>query len=813
MSHSFTTPMMKQYMRIKEQYQDCLMFFRMGDFYELFLEDAHIGAKILDITLTSRAKGRDGRVPMAGVPYHSVDTYLSKLVKAGHKVAICDQLSPPDKNGIVERDVIRVVTPGTVLDEKSLEQKENNYIISLTCDTKHIGISCADISTGQFHTAQFPSCNPEQIIIDELSRLTPSECILNETQYNDPWFLKILKSQRNLNIFLFPNWDMYAQDAHNFLKKHFGITSLMSFGIKDKPHALTSSAALLGYLKETQKDNIHHITHIRTYDPSDHMNLDRSTMVNLELFSTLRDHERKGSLISVLDKTETAMGGRLLRTWIRKPLTNKSDIQQRLDAVEELLSKTIQRNDIQQKLHHMTDIERALSRLSVGVGNARDLVQMKHTLRLISDIKTHISSFSSPLLKHLHSHISDEIQQVIDYIETTITDEPPLELKQGNLIKPGVDPELDRLKNKITKGKNWLGDMEKQERKRTGISSLKVGFNNVFGYYIEVSKANTHLVPHDYMRKQTLVNGERYITPELKEQEDVILSARDTSYDIEYRIFCSTLEKVLAYTPYIQNAAEAIATLDCLFSFALLAEEHQYTKPEINAFSREKGIDIEYGRHPVVEQMSEDSQFVPNNTTLDQKKNQLLIITGPNMAGKSVYIRQVALIVLMAQIGCYVPAQKACISLVDRIFVRSGASDMITSGLSTFMVEMVETAHILRHATEKSLIIMDEIGRGTSTYDGISIAWAIAEYLVKQIKAKTLFATHYHELQNLEQKASNHISNYHMGVQNEKGNPVFLYTLLPGGSSHSHGVAVAQLAGVPAAVITRAKEILDEMEE
>jgi DNA mismatch repair protein MutS len=810
--HMFSTPMMKQYMEIKEQYKDCLLFFRMGDFYELFLEDAKIGSDILDITLTSRAKGRDGRVPMAGVPYHSVDSYLHRLVKAGHKVAICEQLTPPDKSGIVERDVIRIVTPGTVLDEKNLSQKENNYIITFTFDTKNLGLAFADISTGQFHTAQIAYSNLQNTIHDELSRLNPIECILDESAYNDPWLLKILKFNRDMNIFPFKDWPTYAQNASNFLKKHFGVQSLISFGINDKIHALQSSAALLGYLKETQKDKIQHLTHIRSYAPDEFMNLDRSTITNLEIFSTLRDSEKKGSLTHWLDKTTTAMGGRLLRNWIKKPLTNKAQIEHRLDSVEEILNDLIKKENLYEKMKNITDIERILSRLSAGIGNARDLINLKDTLKRINLVKDDIASYKTELIKDLHTNISNELYQIIETIEKAIVDEPPLELKQGGLIKEGVDLELDRLKSKISGGKNWILDLEKEEKKRTGISSLKVGFNQVFGFYIEISKANSHLVPKNYFRKQTLVNAERYITPELKEKEEVILFTQEKTHDMEYNIFCQVLKKILDFTVVIQNAAEAIATFDCLLCFATLAAKYDYVKPKLHNFSDKETILIKKGRHPVVEQLLGDKQFVPNSTDIGGDHKQLFVITGPNMAGKSVYIRQVAIIILMAQLGCYVPAEKVELSVVDRIFVRSGAADMITSGLSTFMVEMVETAQILNHATEKSLVIMDEIGRGTSTYDGISIAWAVAEYLTEKIRAKTLFATHYHELQKLEKKNSTLIKNYHMGIKEENGQPVFLHQLIEGASSHSYGVAVAKLAGMPKKVIDKAYKILNKME-
>lgn len=821
----FQTPMMRQYADIKKQYQDCLLFFRMGDFYELFLEDAKVGAKELDIALTSRAKGKDGRIPMAGVPYHAVDAYVSKLVKAGHKVAICEQTSPPDSSGIVDREVIRVVTPGTVLDEKYLDQKENNYIMSLVLDKKNLGIAFADISTGHFHTLHNSTTQLEHTLIDELTRLQPVECILNEDLYNNPDILKLLRTQRALNIYCFRDWPIYAQNAANVLKKHFGVETLEGFGLgKKEPHALQAASALLGYLKDTQKDKVHHFTHISVYSSQDYMLLDRSTMVNLELFATMREHERKGSLVQVLDHTQTAMGGRLLRDWVRKPLTSAQEITKRHDAVAVCVENRAWRESFRSLLRETSDIERLLARLSVGVGNARDLIHLKTTIQIILQVQKLLQTGKeTELFLQVKDEISPRMQELVEYIDEYIADEPPIELKKGGLIKKGADAELDTLRESVQFGQSWLLELEQKERATTGIASLKVGYNQVFGFYIEVSKANTHLIPPQYIRKQTLVNGERYITPELKEKEEEILSAQDTAHDKEYKLYQEVVSRVLTYTPEIQHTAHAVALVDCIAGFADLAEQNTYTRATLSDTGT---IHIQNGRHPVVETLLEDRPFVPNSLTLDHIENQLMMITGPNMAGKSVLIRQVALITLLNQIGSFVPAEYAELSLVDRIFVRSGASDVITSGLSTFMVEMVETAHILNHATKQSLIIMDEIGRGTSTYDGISIAWAVAEHLSHRIQAKTLFATHYHELQALEHHVSRSygegsfdfspnvpkIKNYHMAIEQDEGRPIFLHTLTRGGSSHSHGVAVAQLAGVPVEVITRAQQMLHTME-
>lgn len=809
--HEFTTPMMKQYMDIKKQYQDCLLFFRMGDFYELFLEDALTGAKVLNITLTSRPKGKDGRIPMAGVPFHAVDSYLAKLVKAGYKVAICEQITLPNKYGIIDREVIRVVTPGTMLDEKALEKKENNYIISLLVEKKKVSIAAADISTGFFSVFEIEFENLNQILQDEMSRLKPVECILPQALYDNPEILGILKTNPYINIYCFHEWLTFATDAKEFLKKHFGIKTLATFGLEKKKLAQETAAALLGYLKHTQKSTVSHIKKIIPYVHDEYMQLDRSTMINLELFSTIREHDTRGTLISILDHTITAMGGRLLKSWISKPLISKPEIHERHVAVDEYVSDAQKRVMLQEELKRIPDIERITSRLSVGMGNARDLINLKHALETILNIKRLALGSKSKLMVQVARKISPQTHEIITLIQKNIKDEPPIELREGGLIKEGVSKELDMLRATAGKSKDWVLKLEAEERKKSGIGSLKVRFNKVFGFYIEISKANLHLVPKNYMRKQTLVNGERYITPELKHHEEIILSAEEKIKTLEYSLFQEILEKILTHIQILQEAARGVAIVDCILNFSSLAEKENYCKPEMVVTG---AIVIKSGRHPVVEKLLEHAQFVANDVFFDSEKERMMLITGPNMAGKSVYIRQVALIVLMAQIGCFVPAQEASISIVDRIFVRSGASDAIVSGLSTFMVEMVETAHILHNATDNSLIIMDEIGRGTSTYDGISIAWAIAEYLVTYFKTppKTLFATHYHELQVLEKDFPEDIKNFHLMIQEHEGKPTFLYVVNSGAASHSFGVAVAELAGIPDAVIVRARKMLHELE-
>lgn len=807
---TFTTPMMKQYMDIKSQYPDCLLLYRMGDFYELFLDDALIGAQILNITLTSRHKGKDGKIPMAGVPYHAIDNYLTKLVQAGYKVAICEQLSPPNKYGLVERDVVRTVTPGTMLNEHALNQKDNNYIISLTMENNEVAITIADLSTGYFAATQIPFKNLHQIFTNEFSYLRARECILPEHIYNNPEILKVLRLENKLNIYCFPEWSLYADSAHEILKKHFGVSTLEGFQMNRHPLTLQSSAALLGYFQQTQKSKLTHIKKIVSLATDNHLAMDRSTIINLELFSTIREHDTTGSLYEIIDHTSTAMGGRLLRQWLMKPLIDKAAITQRLDCVEYFLQNTQIKDVIQNKLTQIRDIERISSKLSVSLGNARDLINLKNSLSLILEVKQLLTNHEIALIKTSYQHISPQIKLVIELIEKSIAEEPPVVLKEGGLMQLGIHPELDQLRSIVANNKQWLLQLEQQERQRTGIASLKIRFNQVFGFYIEISKANLHLIPSNYFRKQTLVNSERFITPELTEHEEIILSAEEKINALEYELFNNVLNEVLQHVDSLQQAAEAIATIDCLINFAYLAEKQQYIRPIMTETGE---IKITEGRHPVVETLLDDRKFVPNDTYLDNNTQQLLLITGPNMAGKSVLIRQVALIVLMAQIGSFIPASKAEISIVDKIFVRSGASDVITSGLSTFMVEMVETAYILHNTTQNSLIIMDEIGRGTSTYDGISIAWAVAEYLVTStMQPKTLFATHYHELQALQDKHPNQIKNYQMAIEEENGQPIFLHTLIPGGASHSFGIAVAKLAGIPQSVITKAFEVLGNLE-
>ncbi len=787
MDREFSTPMMIQYMEVRRQYPDCVLFFRLGDFYELFLDDALLGAKILNITLTARPRGKDGDVPMAGVPYHAAEHYLAKFVKAGYKVAICEQITEPDKKGIVERAVIRIVTPGTVLNENSLNQKENNHIVSISMANEKnsvvLGIAFADISTGAFFTTEIVAKNSqefEQLLLTELLRFQPSECILPNELYSNAKLLGLLKKVANMNIFQFEDWDQFGSDAKKYLKTHFAIQSLRGFGIETKPQAIVVSAALLGYLNHTQQQSISHIKKIAAYKPHDFVILDRSTIVNLELFETIREGEKNGSLLNVIDHTVSAGGGRLLKKWLLHPLKSKTEIEKRLNFVYELLFNRNLRTSIISILSQMYDVERIIAKLSVGLANPGDVVNLKISLQKVLEVVAEIEKLKNNLVKELVAQVTSEISEVISLIEKRILDAPKIDLRGGGIIREGLDFHLDELRKISGGGKSWVKEFEQKERDRTGIASLKVKYNKVFGYYIEVSNSNLQSVPQDYYRKQTLVNLE-------------------------------TVAEIVQHTEALQNAAQMVAVVDVLASFAVLAQKENYSRPE---FITTGEIIISKGRHPVVEKVLEDAQFVPNDTFLNNSDHQLLLITGPNMAGKSVFMRQTALIVLLAHIGCFVPAESAKISLVDRIFVRSGASDIIASGLSTFMVEMVETAHILNHATKNSLIIMDEIGRGTSTYDGISIAWAVAEYLAtSEQSAKTLFATHYHELQKLAEVYPDKIKNYQVAIENDNGEPVFLHKVIEGGASHSFGVAVAKLAGVPKTVTEKAVKILQNLEQ
>lgn len=809
----FSTPMMQQYQAIKQHYTDCLLFFRLGDFYELFLDDAIVGAKLLEITLTQRPSGKDGPIPMAGVPFHAADSYIAKLVKAGHKVAICEQVTEPDSRGIVDREVVRVITPGTILDEKTLEQKEHNYLMSVSLSQQTAGLAMVDLSTGDMHVTEIPyGSEGEATLEQEIARFKPAECIISPADYDNPDLRRRLTAHHRLVLYPLAAWPEYTNQAAKKVQAHFKLDASTKAGLEQCPQAYQAVAAVLGYLKQTQRQALVHMRRLQVYQPQDYLRLDPATIVNLELFSTIREREDRGSFVWMMDATVSAMGGRLLRQWIRQPLVVKERIQERLDGVEELWHTPSLRQNLRRHLQQLYDIERIIGRLSMAVGNGMDVINLKLSLRAAVAIKDQLAGAATPLLVKVAADIHSELRALAELIEQQIVDDPPVDIKSGHLIKAGVSAELDQLRQQTQSGKTWLTRLEQSERQKTGIGSLKVRFNKVFGYYIEISKPNLHLVPGHYMRKQSMVNAERFITTELKEYESTIVVAEERVKKLEYQLFCELVNQVLRRIDRIQQAALSLAELDCLVCFALVAEQEHYIKPELTDSGE---IHVEDSRHPMVEKHMGAEQFVPNDVTLNTNDHQLLLLTGPNMAGKSVFMRQVAIIVLMTHVGMFVPAKVASVSLVDRIFVRSGASDAIGAGLSTFMVEMVETAEILRHATTKSLIIMDEIGRGTSTYDGISIAWAVAEYLVTEprLQAKTLFATHFHELQGLEDQYPERLKNYHMTVIDKEGEPVFLYKLARGRAAHSYAIPVAQKAGLPLEVTRKAREVLRQLEE
>lgn len=813
--------MMLQYMELKKQYPDCLLFFRLGDFYELFLDDALIGAKVLDITLTSRSRGKDGRIPMAGVPYHAVDSYLGKLIKAGYKVAMCEQMTPPDKKGLVERQVVRVVTPGTLIDQKMLSAKDNNYLLCLDVYQKKLGAALVDISTGELQVNHFevPTNGALLTILNQLiTHLQPSECIVAPSLFPDSDLVRLLQAVPDLHVFPFSDWVKTSLAIEKIISQQFSAKKKqpparqLPVELLTEPAARIAMANLLHYLEHTQKSEPLHLQPVTKLLGDHYLQMDRSTIMNLELLNTLRQQHRSGSLLEVIDQTRTAMGGRLLKQWLLKPLIDLDQINLRLDSVSFLVENATLRETCIHELNQMHDVERLLARLSLGSGNPRDLKNLEQSLRQSLTVSRLLLTSKAPefLITTLRS-LESEMVELISLINDLLVDQPPLDPKAGGLIKPGVNTQLDTLHETTTHNRDWLVTFEAQERETTGISSLKVKYNQVFGFYIEISKANLHLAPSRYFRKQTLINAERFTTPELQEREKILLSAESQLQDIEFSLFTQLVKDILLHVSALQRLAQSIAQLDCLVSLAQVAFDQQYTRPIV---TNDTQLEIKAGRHPVVEQLLSHHQFVPNDVCLDHQSQQLLLLTGPNMAGKSVLMRQVALITLLAHIGSFVPAQSATISITDQIFVRSGAADMITAGLSTFMVEMVETATILHQATARSLVIMDEIGRGTSTHDGISIAWAIAEYLVSHFQPgpKTLFATHYHELQALAEKFPKHIKKYHLAITRHDQALVFLYRLTPGGTSQSYGLAVAELAGVPTEVIRRAEELLEEIQ-
>ena len=787
--------MMAQYKAIKEKYSDCILMYRLGDFYEMFFEDAVEASKILQITLTSRNKGAASKAPMCGIPFHAVDQYLSKLTRAGKKVAICDQVTAPTGKGIVERDVVRVVTPGTTFDDNILDNKANNYVSAIHFSGEKVGFAYADITTGDFKVTEL---NNLKALEAEISRINPAECICEETLLANNG-LKTILSRAGVVSFPF----VYSEDSESSLKDAFSVNSLSVFGLEGKDLGVYVSGMLYEYLKETQKTDLKHVQNISFYDLSDFMPLDEACIRNLELFYTTRG-QKEGSLVSVLDNTVTSMGGRHIRNWLLHPLLKKTIIDKRLDRVGVFVSDSSLLRNMREKLDKLYDVERLLSRLSIGSGNARDLVAMKMSLQLVPEIKDLIKVNLPDLNENLFV-----LSDLVELIEKSINDESPAIVRDGGMIKDGYNSELDSLRAISTEGKTFIKDLQERESKRTGVSSLKVKYNKVFGYYIEISNTNLGSVPEDYIRKQTLVNAERFITPELKEYEEKVLTAEARIKELEYDLFYSVRIEVVKNIVEIQKTAKSLAELDVISTFAFNAEKFNYCRPDI---SENGDMNILNGRHPVIEQINAAGDFVPNDCYLDSEQN-FMLITGPNMGGKSTYLRQIALITLMAQIGSYVPAESAKIACVDRIFTRVGASDNLVHGESTFMVEMQEASYILNHATDKSLIILDEIGRGTSTYDGVSIAWAIMEYIHDQVKAKTVFATHYHELIDLAEIQERSVNMSAYVRENEQEGVVFLYKIVKGGVDKSYGIEVAKLAGLPVSVVSRARGVLSELEK
>jgi DNA mismatch repair protein MutS len=789
------TPMMQQYQEIKEKYSDCILFFRLGDFYEMFNEDAEKGAKILGISLTQRHG-----TPMCGIPHHALENYLAKITTAGEKVALCEQVSDPTLPGIVKRDVVRVVTPGTTFSDALLDNKSNSFAMAIFPKRDYFGIATIDITTGTFMVTELRGYDQ---LTTELQRLKPRECLLPKN-LEDPNVQTLLSAFEDLYTYEYET----AHDAYQTLQKHFTVNSLEAFGIQKWPFAIQAAGLLLDYLKDTQKTQLNHLKTLKPYSPDDHMLLDEATLRNLELTTTIRDQKKEGSLLGVLDHTQTAMGGRMLKHWILRPLTDITKIQARLDAVSTFYEDPMVSQTFRDEISNILDLERVVSRLSLDRGTPRDLIALKSSLHKIPTLKHLLRGGSAQLLKQINEQLQP-LPEVVDLIEAAIFEEPPLNLREGGFINQGYHAELDELRTLSSQGKGFIKEMQLREIERTGIQSLKVKYNKVFGYYIEISKSNLSNVPDDYIRKQTLVNAERYITPELKEYEEKVLSADEKSKALEYELFKDVRAAVIQHMGAIQKNAEAIGTLDVLLSFAFVAQRNRYTKPEL---STDGPLNIIDGRHPVVEHLNPAGDFVPNDVVLGTSDQHIILLTGPNMSGKSTLLRQTALITLLAQIGSYVPAREAQISITDRIFTRVGASDNLVRGQSTFMVEMEEAANILNNATDRSLIILDEIGRGTSTYDGVSIAWAILEYLHEQVGAKTLFATHYHELIAVTDRLSR-AQNFCVAVEENEGGVVFLHKILKGGIDKSYGIEVAKLAGLPTEVIQKAQHILDDLEE
>ncbi len=802
------TPMMQKYMETKEEYKDCILFYRLGDFYEMFFEDAETCSKELELTLTGKSCGLEERAPMCGVPFHAVDGYLNKLVTKGYKVAICEQVEDPkEAKGLVKRAVTRVVTPGTNLNTQALDASKNNYLMCVVYTTNAYGVSYVDVTTGDYFLAEFESRNQ---LLDEIGKTVPSEIICNDSFLVSGVDFEDLQGRLGVVVSAVDAWHFDEERCRETLKRHFKVASLAGLGLDHYSIGVVAAGAVMQYLEETQKISLDHITKLHPYISGRYMLLDRSTRRNLELCETMREKAKRGSLFWVLDKTKTAMGARLLRNSIEQPLLNLDEINDRLDTVQALNENVINREELREYLGPIYDLERLVSKISYRSANAKDLIAFRQSLSMLPPIKTILSSYEGTLLRK-YGYEMEDLKELHNLIDAAIEEEPPLSVREGGIIKDGYSEEVDRLRRAKTDGKSWLADLLEEEKERTNIKNLKVKYNKVFGYYLEVTNSYKNLVPDDWTRKQTLANAERYTTPRLKELENTILGAEDRLYNLEYDLFCQVREQIYGQIAKVQATAKIIASVDMFTSLALVAEQNGYIRPAMN---RGGTIHIKDGRHPVVEKMIPNDMFVCNDTYLDDNSHKIAIITGPNMAGKSTYMRQTALLVLMAQIGSFIPAARAEIGIVDRIFTRVGASDDLASGQSTFMVEMTEVANILRNATKNSLIILDEIGRGTSTFDGLSIAWAVIEHIanVKILGAKTLFATHYHELTELEGKIDS-VDNYCIAVKEQGDDIVFLRKIVKGGADKSYGIQVAKLAGVPENVLHRAGEIVEQLSD
>ena len=800
------SPMMSKYLETKKEYPDCILFYRLGDFYEMFFEDATEVARELELTLTGKDCGLEERAPMCGVPYHAAETYINRLVQNGHKVAIAEQMEDPKlAKGIVKREVVRIVTPGTITSTGVLADDKNNYIISIFYIDERFGLAICDISTGDFFVTELVSIRE---LFDEIQKYQPTEIICNHAFEISGISLEELKKKYNITITSLDNTYFSEKNSIDILKRHFAVSSIEALGLSEFLDATISSGAMLRYLYEMQKSSCAQIVGISAYKNGDYMIVDTSSRRNLELVETMREKKKNGSLLGVLDKTNTAMGARMLRGFLEQPLVNKERIINRQEAVAELFDRYIDREELREYLNPIYDLERLMSRVVTKNANTRDLLSLSASMKMISPIKDVLKTFESEEIKKTNNNL-DKLEDIIDIIDRAINEDSPLSLKEGNIINTGYNNEIDKLRQAKTEGKNWLASLESEEKEKTGIKNLKVKFNKVFGYYFEVTNSFKDMVPDYFIRKQTLTNAERYTTDKLKDLENIILGAEDKLNSLEYEVFVEIRDEIAKNVNRIQSSAKAIAYIDAICSLVTVAYNNNYVKPEINTTGI---IDIKDGRHPVVETMLNDDSFIANDTYLDQNKKRMSIITGPNMAGKSTYMRQTALICMMAQIGSFVPAKQANLCVCDRIFTRVGASDDLASGQSTFMVEMTEVANILRNATRNSLVILDEIGRGTSTFDGLAIAWAVVEHIsnIKLIGAKTLFATHYHELSELEGTLPG-VNNYCISVKENGDNIVFLRKIITGGADKSYGIQVAKLAGVPDSVTNRAKELIEEL--